>query len=223
MMKIKKLLEELAVTAELMQAQISPVALAMLAKRLEDFELNLVIKALGNLRDTGSRFTQAAIISEVEKIKPDGRLGADEAWAVYPHNEANSAVITDEMAAAMHVAYPLLLEGDNVGARMSFKEAYSRIVMQNKMNGIAQKWFPSLGTDKDSRQLVIDEAVRLGRLTQDHALSLLPPKQSLQITNHVLAVKESLRITHSKDFTDEEREKSKEKIAKIKAIFTGNN
>ena len=220
-MEIKKLLEELAGTAELMQAQVSPVALAMLAKRLEEFEFDLIKKALGNLRDTGSRFTQAAIIAEIEKLKPDGRLGADEAWALYPHNEANSAVITDEMAEAMHVAYPLLQEGDKIAARMSFKEAYARIVLQNKMNGISPKWFPSLGTDKDSRQQVIDDAVRLGRLTKDHALSLLPPVQNLQITNQVLAAKETFQITQDKNFTADDRAKAKEKLAKIKAILTG--
>ena len=218
---MEKLLEALAGTAELMGSQLSPNALAMMARDLHAYDHKILMQALMNVRKTSRFFNLAAIIEEIEKLMPDGRLGADEAWAVYPHNEANSAVITDEMAAAMQVAYPLLLEGDNVGARMSFKEAYSRIVRQNKMNGIAQKWFPSLGTDKDSRQLVIDEAVRLGRITQDHALSLLPPKQSLKITNHVLAVKESLLITQSKDFTDEERAKAKHKIEKIKAILIG--
>ena len=218
---MEKLLEAIAGTAELMGAQLSPNALAMMARDLQPYNSKILMQALMNVRKTSRFFNLAVIIEELEKLNPDGRLGSDEAWALYPHNEASSAVITDEMAAAMQVAYPLLQEGDNVGARMSFKEAYNRIVNQNKMNGIAPKWFPSLGTDKDSRQLVIDEAVRLGRLTQDHALSLLPPVQNLQITNQVLAVKESLRITQSKEFTAEERAKAKHKIEKIKAMLIG--
>ena len=118
----------------------------------------------------------ADIIEIISTMKPDGRPGADEAWAMIPRDEYTSVVMTEEMAEAMGIAQPLLEEGDQVAARMAFKEAYSRIVETNKRTGIKPKWFPSLGSDKEGRESVLSEAVRLGRIGSDHAAKLLPPK-----------------------------------------------
>lgn len=117
----------------------------------------------------------ASIISIIDAMRPDGRLGADEAWAMIPRDEFASAVMTTEMAEALRVAQPLLDEGDQVAARMAFKESYARIVEANKRNGIKPSWFPSLGQDKEGRDAVLAEAVRLGRISADHAIGLLPP------------------------------------------------
>lgn len=116
----------------------------------------------------------ADILEIVDAIRPDGRPSADEAWALVPRDENTSAVMTEEIAAAMSVAQPLLDEGDQVAARMAFKAAYVRMVEENKRQGIPAKWFPSLGHDVDGRLPVITEAVRLGRLSVDHAEKLLP-------------------------------------------------
>ena len=165
----------------------------------------------------------AHIVEAIVQNNPDGRLGADEAWATYPRNEADSAVITDEMAEAMQVAYPLLQEGDKIGARMSFKEAYNRITEQNKTNNILPKWFPSLGHSKDGRQQVLEQAVKLGRITQDHALSLLPAPNNEDFTNAVLKIKSTLAIANNEKITDEDRAKAKEEMAKLRAsVFKEN-
>lgn len=186
-------------------------------------DLKTVKDAFGrHIQDTKSgKFAPkpADIIAMIELFKPDGRLGADEAWALYPHDEATSAVITEEMAQAMQVAYPLLQEGDKIAARMSFKEAYNRITTQNKINGIQPKWFASLGQDKNGRETVIKEAVRLGRLTQDHAISLLPPAQNSQFNNNVLQLQKVMQIESKIDLTPQEIAKAKEKIAQIKAML----
>lgn len=118
--------------------------------------------------------TPAHLVESIESIVPDGRPGADEAWALYPHDETSSAVITDEMADAMRVAMPLLDDGDRIGARMAFKDAYTRIVAHNKAAGIPVRWFPSLGTDREGRELAISHAVQLGRISHEHASGLLP-------------------------------------------------
>lgn len=117
----------------------------------------------------------AHIIDAIEANCPDTRPGADEAWASIPMDEYSSAVMTQEMAEALHIAQPLLNAGDKIAARMAFKEAYARIVEGNKRNGIQPKWFPSLGSDKEGRESVLADAVRLGRLSADHAIKLLPP------------------------------------------------
>lgn len=119
--------------------------------------------------------TPAHVIQQIDKIRPDGRPGADEAWAMIPMDEYASAVMTQEMADALHIAQPLLDAGDKIAARMSFKEAYNRIVDANKRNGVKPSWFPSLGRDKEGREAMLAEAVRLGRLSADHAIGLIAP------------------------------------------------
>ena len=217
---MQRLIENLAATAELMDKQLTPSSLAMMADDLSMYDENIVIIALKNLRREASRFTLDAIIKQIELLNPDGRIGADEAWALYPHNEADSAVITEEMAQAMQVAQPLLLEGDKIAARMSFKEAYNRITTQNKMNGIKPKWFPSLGHRKEGRDIVIAEAVRLGRLTKEHALSLLPPPVDYEFTNNLIQLKQTMAL-QDKTLAPEQMQKNHERITAIKAMLRG--
>ena len=157
----------------------------------------------------------ADILQILDRIKPDGRPGADEAWAMIPHDEYASVVMTEEMDEAMHVAYQLIDAGDKVAARMAFKEAYTRIVDQNKLAGIGPKWFPSLGHDKEGRDIALAEAVRLGRLGVDHAIGLLPPEK----------VAPMLEAAGNKALAIEYKAPSKsevlERIAKIKFILKG--
>lgn len=128
------------------------------------------------LKSAEGRFSPkpASIIVIINAMRPDGRPGVDEAWAMIPRDEYVTAVMTEEMAEAYGIAKPLLDEGDQVAARMAFKDSYSRIVEQNKMSGIAPKWFPSLGSDPAMRVTVLAEAVRLGRLSIEHASVIAP-------------------------------------------------
>ena len=175
---MRKLLEQLAITAELMGQQISPTALSVMAQDLARYPQEIVVEALTNLRrESKYRMTLAAVIEQVERLQPDGRPGADEAWAMIPMDEYTSAVMTQEMSEALHVAQPLLDAGDKIAARMAFKEAYARIVDANKRNGVQPSWFPSLGQDPQGRDAVLAEAVRLGRLGAEHAIGLLPPEK----------------------------------------------
>lgn len=212
-MSLEKLLNDLSGTAELMGKQLSPVALAMMANDLKEYHPSLIGQALQNVRKGQKPFGLGAIILEIESLKPDGRLGADEAWALYPHDEATSAVLTNEISEAMQIAQPLLNEGDKVGARMAFKEAYTRIVAKNKNEGIAPKWFPSLGTDKNGREEVLKQAVQLGRLTQDHAISLLPVKVNAKVSEAVALIDNKTKLT------PEQIEKNQKRLAEIKAML----
>ena len=128
-----------------------------------------------HLRTSKFAPTPAEIVTLIDKLSPDGRPGADEAWAMMPRDEYASVVMTEEMAQALHIAQPLLGQDDQVAARMAFKEAYTRLVDTAKRAGIPAKWFPSLGQDKEGRAHVLNEAVRLGRLSHRHVEGLLPP------------------------------------------------
>lgn len=145
---------------------------------LQNYEIADVSAAFSEYAMRGKFAPKPAdILGIIDRIKPDGRPGADEAWAMIPMDEYTSAVMTQEMAEAMHVAQPLLDAGDKIGARMAFREVYNRIVEANKRNGVRPSWFPSLGQDKEGRDTVLAEAVRLGRISADHAIGLLPPEK----------------------------------------------
>ena len=96
-----------------------------------------------------------------------------------PRNESVSAVLSQDMLTAMSSAQPLLDEGDQVAARMAFKESYTRLITEARNNSVPVAWFPSLGDDKNGREAVVQEAVRLGRISGTHAQRLLP-----KVTNY---------------------------------------
>jgi len=137
--------------------------------------LELVRKALDEFIKT-SKFPPrpADILDILEKLSPDGRPGPDEAWSMIPRDEHTTVVMTEEMATAMRVAQPLLDEGDQIAARMAFKEAYNRQIDQAKRAKIPAKWFISMGWDIPGRLEPVSEALRLGRITTGQACAALP-------------------------------------------------
>lgn len=131
---------------------------------------------------------------------------------MYPHDETSSAVITDEMAEAMRVAMPLFDDGDKIGARMAFKDAYTRIIAHNKMAGVPARWFPSLGTDREGRELAISHAVQLGRISQEHASGLLPAPDGAKSMDEML-------LLADKSMSPEQKSRNRHRIAEIKKML----
>ena len=213
---MQKIVESIMVAVELMGQSISPMAAAILAEDLKQYPENIVIEALKNMRISGGRFSQGAIVKEIEKLQPNGRIGADEAWSMTPRDEYTSVVMTDEMASAIAVAQPLLDEGDQIAARMAFKEAYTRITEANKRDGIKPSWFPSLGADKEGREDALNTAVRLGRISAEYAASLLAPSQAVAMLE---SNNKNLSIEH-KQISPEQ---AKANIEKIKSMLKGND
>ena len=173
-----KFLKMMQATLAVYDKTATPETVGLWWNLLGCYEFADVEQAFGQyLKSAEGRFSPkpASIISIIDAMRPDGRPGADEAWAMIPRDEMTSAVITDEMAQAMGIAQPLLNEGDQVAARMAFKDAYARLVDAAKRAGTPARWFPSLGRDKEGRKHVLDEAVRLGRLSHRHVEGLLPP------------------------------------------------
>lgn len=165
---------------ELYGQDASKPTLSLWWNALKRFEFNLVREAFNrHVQDPKvGRFAPkpADIIGAIELMIPDGRITADEAWALYPHDESSSAVITNEMAEAMSVAQDLINSGDRIAGRMAFKAAYDRIVAGNKQAGISPKWFPSLGNDESGREQAIKTAFEIGRINQNQLQDLTPKK-----------------------------------------------
>lgn len=107
----------------------------------------------------------------------DGQwLGADEAWALAPKSEHDSAMMTDEIAQAVADATPLLEMGDKVAARMAFKDSYTRLVEQARIAGRQPRYFPSFGSDHHGRTKMLAQAVQKGQVSIDRAIEWQPEK-----------------------------------------------
>lgn len=183
---------------------------------LQNYDLANVSAAFSEYAMRGKYAPKPAdILGILDRLLPDGRPGADEAWAMIPKDEQSSVVMTEEMAEALGIARPLLDDGDKVAARMAFKEAYARIVGANKTAGIKPKWFPSLGSDKTGRDLVIAEAVRLGRLSVSHAIGLTPPDALPVMLEN--AGEKNLAL----EYKPEDTAKARENLARIRDMITG--
>lgn len=188
-MQSSEVLKAVAVTAELCGRTFSAAAAAVFASDLEGFPDAAVLAALSRCRkEIKGLLTIQEVISRID----DGRPGVESAWAMLPRGEDDSVVWSDEMAIAWGSALPLLNDGDRIGARMAFKEAYTKLIFDARDKKLPPRWTPSFGRDVGGRQAALIEAVRHNRLGLDHAISLLPIEaaeglvMSLGIKNHPL-------------------------------------
>ena len=176
------LIMAIAATAELCNKVFSPAAAQLFAADLDEYEEKEVIKALSRCRrDLKGPFTLEAVISRID----DGRPGVEEAWAILPQDEYKTVVWTDEMAKAYGVASPLLNIGDAIGARMAFKESYTKLCADARDQKQSVKWTASLGHDKNGRESALIDAMNKGRLSASHVQKLLPHHE---ISNETLAL-----------------------------------
>lgn len=161
----------LAATAQTMGQNLSVDAARMMADDLEKYDEESIASSLKLLRRRGGRFCLSSIIDNISA--QDGRPSPDLAWAMFPKNEDVSAVITQEMADAWHVASEQYYSDDIIGAQIAFKREYSKIVESSRGVDAPVKWFPSLGRDPSQRADALAEAVRCRRLTVSHAIKLI--------------------------------------------------
>lgn len=176
-MSIPEIVQAIAVTAELTSTQLSGAAMAAMAGDLmSEYPENAILQALSRCRrELTGRLTQAAVVERIQS--DDGRPSANEAWgiALSAFDEAATVVTNDEIGEAMAAARPVMDGGDEVGARMAFRDAYDRVVRKARMAGITSpKWYPSLGHDPMLRIDAIKQAEDRGLLTHQQAAAYLP-------------------------------------------------
>lgn len=121
----------------------------------------------------------ADLIAQLEsRASDDGRLGAEEAWAIALRaaDEAETVVWTAEMAQAWGVVAPVLRGGDEVGARVGFREAYNRMVVDARAERRPVQWQAALGHDSRRHADALRRAADLGRMPRGDAdaLAALP-------------------------------------------------
>lgn len=165
------LLEAVAATFAVVGQEISDLGLKAIVAELQDYPPGPVQESLRRCQKELRKITLADILERI----PTGHPGVEEAWAkVSPllADEDVSVVWTDEMAQAFGVARRLT--DDRIAARQVFKEIYSKAIAQAREAKKGPFWRPSLGRDPHGRQAAIEEAVKLGRLSPEHARKLIP-------------------------------------------------
>jgi hypothetical protein len=170
----EKLIDAIAVTAELTGTAMSAPAARVMAEDLAAYPEQQILAALTRCRrELKGRLTIADVLTRID----DGRPAPEEAWAMLPQDESGSVVWTAEMARAFGVAYPLLREGETIPARMAFLESYRNLVRKARDASVPVTWTPSLGQDPHGREAVLLDAVKLGRLARSHVAGLLPHRE----------------------------------------------
>ena len=105
----------------------------------------------------------AELLEYIPAAKASQHIGADESWAIVieSFDEESTVVMTSEIAEARGVALPIYQSGDEIGARVAFRDAYNRIVK----TASAPVWFISAGFDGARRADAIAKAISIGRLS----------------------------------------------------------
>lgn len=170
--------------------QAKPLAdgqVAMFFRALSAYPLAAVRAGIdGHVKDPQrGRFAPlpADVIAQIEgQAQDDGRPGVEEAWAMslVAADERRSLVWTAEMSQAWFAAKPVFDLGDEVGARMAFREVYTAAVERARKARQPVKWSASLGFDQDERREVIEAAVGLQRLPMSELQALPPPAKNGQ-------------------------------------------
>jgi hypothetical protein len=110
-------------------------------------------------------------------VANDGRPGPEEAWARMPKGERiedDSIVWCEEERIAYGACRSLLLDGDQIGARMAFKERYEKELAEAHSSRRAAQWTMSAGYDIEHRLATLATAVQERRMSLEGALNFVP-------------------------------------------------
>ena len=89
----------------------------------------------------------------------------------------------------MSAAHDLLDRGDEIAARMAFKECYQRLCQSARDRCTPVSWSVSLGWDAQGREPVIRAALERGRLTAQQATVYLPNFEATEVLEPPAEVK----------------------------------
>lgn len=169
------LVRQVMATAELLGQALTPHAAALMAEDLSGYPRPALSRALSRVRKlhTG-RLTTKAILDRVDEVM--GRLAPNEAWALAlkASDERETVIWSQEAENAWSVAAPMFRAGDKVGARMAFLSAYERLVTTARETQQPPRMSVSLGWDEQLRAKAIDQALKLGHITQEQAQDAVP-------------------------------------------------
>ena len=192
------------------KTQVSHQQLRLFFTLFSDYSIDEFEKACFDFMLKGRFFPAPAdLIDLIPASKAAQHVSAEEAWAIALEamDECSTVVVTNEILEAKTICQDVYDSGDRVGARMSFKDTYNRIIK----TASKPVWRVSEGYDKARREDAVRKAVALGRLSQSDASRYLtyqePDKKSKEIAQGIFEkMKMSLQFqTDEEKIADRER------------------
>jgi hypothetical protein len=132
----------------------------------------------------------------------DGRPGPEEAWARMPKGErveGDSIVWCEEERSAYGACRGLLLNGDQIGARMAFKERYEKELAEARRQGRPAQWTVSMGYDIEHRLTTLSTAVQEGRVSLENALEFVPGERRSDFARMLPSAEANVLLTGKVD------------------------
>lgn len=161
---------------------------------LADVSIEEFARGMSRLMRTARFFPKPAeILDAIDVANPTGHPGVEEAWnmCLRLRDSSETVIVTRQMMEAWAACSSCIEIGDEVGARMAFKEKY-----QSLLSGVrvAPAWEIQPGDDKNIRAMRVQEAVKLGRLSE-RALTIHGlPAPTKGISGLLEGAKERVRI-----------------------------
>jgi hypothetical protein len=172
---------QVSILAVTFGTEITEQRLEIYAEQLADIPRGLLQQAFWNATRELKFFPKIAEIRELAGVLPDAiddtRPGPEEAWARMPKGkrmEEDSIVWCEEERAAYNACRSLLLEGDQIGARMAFKERYEKELGDARSQRTPVQWTLTPGYDIEHRLTTLATAVEEGKMTLQGALNFVP-------------------------------------------------
>lgn len=110
----------------------------------------------------------------------DGRPGPEEAWARMPRGERvedDTVIWCEEERSAYEACRSLLLDGDQIAARMAFKERYEFELAEARAQERPARWTVSAGYDVSHRLAILARAVEAKQIAVEVALQFVPDQR----------------------------------------------
>ncbi len=164
-----RIVEAVAVTAELTGAKFSLQAKEAVVEHLSEYPESVVLAALKRCQlELRFPLTLAAVLERLE----DGHPGPETAWAMVAKlTEDDTIVWTAEIAAAYELVRRL---DDRVAARVAFLEQYREKLAIARAERRLPVWEVSLGWDATKREGPVRAAVAAGKLAPVAVRGMLP-------------------------------------------------
>ena len=98
-------------------------------------------------------------------LENNGWISPGEAWkiALDMVNYNSTVIVTDQIMYAIPAAMQMYNSGDSIGARITFENAYTRLLEKARANGESPQWYPVLGQDPIQRKSAILAGIKQGR------------------------------------------------------------